>query len=115
MGGHRVPWHDADAWPRRKHAQAMRTESVRVEGSRWNRPCYYEGFCTPYTPCVCERHPIVRMRSRCCNRVACSFMKWCRSIPSREHESPPWRTKWACDNKLVYLPMFLRGYPHPFT
>lgn len=88
---------------RTKRAQAMRTSSVRVHGSRWMRPCPWEPLCSAELACVCNRHVIRSMRSRCCNRIATSFLKFCRSIPSRAEESPPWRVKWgAVDTSVLW-------------
>lgn len=80
---------------RRKHAQAMRTENVRINGSRWNRPCILEQFDACGSDCICNRPPIRARRSRGCNRVASSFLKWCRAIPERAEFAPLWRKKWA--------------------
>lgn len=80
---------------RRKLAQAMRTENVKITGSRWNRPCPLAFVCQVPVDCVCNRKPIVARRSRGCNRVACSFLKWCRAIPEMAEHPPLWRLQWA--------------------
>lgn len=80
---------------RAKHTQAMRTESCKVTGSRWNRPCPLMDACMPGTPCICDLPRIVTMRSRCCNRVACSFLKWCHAEPEQDWRPNGWRLVWA--------------------
>lgn len=99
---------------RRRLSQAMRTSPVRVIGSRWNRPCIFEQLDACGHDCICNRPQIVVMRSRGCNRVACSFLKWCHVTPGRSEEDPPFRSKWGAPGKVTYLPPFLRGYSQPF-
>jgi hypothetical protein len=69
---------DATVLRRGKLAQSMRSENVKVTGTReWRRAemCTLlcdRGFC----PCNLPR--IVSLRTRTCQRVATSFMRWCR-------------------------------------
>lgn len=80
---------------RYKMSQAMRTEGVKVVGSRWNRPCVLEAACEVGMPCICNMPAVVRLRSRDCSRVACGFLKWCRAIPASAEQAPLWREQWA--------------------
>jgi hypothetical protein len=98
---------------RRKRAQAMRTETVRLHGVREGRGAdLCQAICTA-TFCPCNMPAIVRRRMRVIQAQATTFHRWIRWRQEWEHIGTPHRVKWADAVRAKVLKDILFGKSYP--
>ena len=79
---------------RRQHAQAMRTETVKLHGVREGRGIDLCLSICSVTFCPCNMPAIVHRRMRVIQMQATTFHRWIRWRPEWEHIGTPHRHKW---------------------
>jgi hypothetical protein len=100
-------------WRRHKHAQSMRTETVRLHGARDGRGLDLCAMLCSVTFCPCNMPAIIARRRRIIQMQATSFFLWVRWRPEWEYIDTPHRAKWSgrAAHSMSHLGLIRKGYP----